>query len=166
MRIWTPEQRKVASDRMKSRWANPITREELTSAICKDALCIKCGEKDVNNFYQDKNGRRTNALCKSCHKINSMARWHSMTPEVKQSTRVHSMYGLTPEKYLEMHRSQDGKCAICNERPKTIRGLHVDHCHKSNRVRGLLCHGCNTGIGALKESQRILMNAIKYIEDK
>lgn len=163
MKIWTAEQRKVASDRMRNRWANPITREELCSAIKKDALCPECGQTNPENFYYDKRGLRTNASCKACHRIKSMARWNSMTKQEKQSTRVNSKYGLTPQEYLDMHRLQEGKCAICNEKPKTVRGLHVDHCHKTNRVRGLLCHGCNTGIGALKESQKIFMNAIKYL---
>ena len=74
-----------------------------------------------------------------------------------------TMYGITPQQYIEMYTKQDGKCAICRQEPTTERGLHIDHCHKTKVVRGLLCHGCNTGIGAMREDASIMQRAIKYL---
>ena len=155
--------RAAASNRMKSLWADKSVRETRSLAAKRQASCPDCGETNVDKFYQDKLGRRTNARCMECHKIKCKVRWHSMSQIEKQATRVNATYGLTPEQFYEMHKKQNGKCAICNQEPKTKRGLHVDHCHTSNRVRGLLCHGCNTGIGAMKENVSIMRNAISYL---
>ena len=52
-------------------------------------------------------------------------------------------YGLTHKQYVSMLRLQGGKCAICWRTPKPGKRLHVDHCHKTGRVRGALCFVCN-----------------------
>ena len=45
------------------------------------------------------------------------------------------------------------------------KSLHIDHCHDSGKVRGLLCHGCNTAIGLFKENIDTMLKAIKYLKD-
>jgi hypothetical protein len=72
-------------------------------------------------------------------------------------------YGVTKEFLIELYQKQEGKCKICGEKPSTQRGLHIDHCHTTGSVRGLLCHGCNVGIGAMKENPEILSKAIEYL---
>ena len=78
-------------------------------------------------------------------------------------------FGITPSEYAELLKSQNGLCAICNN-PETatrlgkVKTLSVDHCHKTNAVRGLLCSDCNTGIGKLKEDKSIFISAIRYLE--
>ncbi len=78
-------------------------------------------------------------------------------------------YGITPEGYELILTSQSGCCAIC-KKPETvehegkIKNLAVDHDHKTGRVRGLLCDGCNTGLGRFKDSIEALREAIKYLE--
>lgn len=42
--------------------------------------------------------------------------------------------------------------------------FHVDHCHTSNKVRGLLCGGCNVGIGMFREDKAIFLAALAYLE--
>lgn len=62
-------------------------------------------------------------------------------------------YGLSLKDYESLHKSQDGKCKICKKDSSSAgRGnkLHVDHCHKTNKVRGLLCSSCNTKLGAIE----------------
>ena len=54
-------------------------------------------------------------------------------------------FGITPLQYESMLLGQNGKCAICRRPPKTRR-LHVEHDHKTKRVRGLVCHFCNRQI--------------------
>ena len=81
----------------------------------------------------------------------------------KHATRVKKLYGIEPEQYKQMHVDQDGKCAICGVEPKTKRGLHIDHCHDTGVIRGLLCGGCNTGIGLLQENPEIMTKAIEYL---
>jgi len=77
-------------------------------------------------------------------------------------------FGITPEKYAELFKSQNGTCAICKN-PETatrlgkVKALSVDHCHKSGVIRGLLCSDCNTGIGKLKDDISVLQSAIQYL---
>jgi Recombination endonuclease VII len=76
-------------------------------------------------------------------------------------------YGITLEDYFRMVEEQGGKCKIC-QREGTGRNLKgrmsVDHCHKTGRVRGLLCHPCNAALGLLQESREVLLKAIDYLE--
>jgi hypothetical protein len=76
-------------------------------------------------------------------------------------------YGLTPEKYEAMELAQEGRCAICradSPNSKRSKHWHIDHCHTTNQVRGLLCHGCNTGLGSFKDDTERLRLAIAYLE--
>ena len=60
-----------------------------------------------------------------------------------------SLYGITQEQYDLMLEKQQGNCAICKRPPKPNAVLCVDHCHGTGKIRGLLCHSCNTSIGKL-----------------
>lgn len=75
-------------------------------------------------------------------------------------------YGITEDDYERMMLEQDGKCAICNRTEPTGRWkrLAVDHCHKTGKVRGLLCDKCNRGMGLLEDSAQLLRNAANYLE--
>lgn len=71
------------------------------------------------------------------------------------------LYGITRAQRDALILHQDGLCAICKDplvRP------HTDHCHATGKVRGILCHHCNTGIGSLRESPRIFAAALDYLE--
>ena len=71
-------------------------------------------------------------------------------------------YGISYETYLEMYRGQEGRCAICVEPfPKTP---HLDHDHETGRVRALLCHRCNAGLGGFRDRPELLRGAAAYIE--
>ncbi len=74
-------------------------------------------------------------------------------------------YGLSVEQYGEMLDRQGGKCAICRRGPEVaIHGrLVVDHCHAADRVRGLLCNACNTGIGQLGDDVERVAAAADYL---
>ena len=75
--------------------------------------------------------------------------------------KLQKVYGLTLEQYNQMFVSQNGKCKICNESQE--KRLCVDHCHKTGKVRGLLCSNCNFGIAFLKDDPNLLLSAIKYL---
>jgi len=161
--MWTAEQRKAASDRAKTRWANPEYRRTQGKAIAKSPCCPVCGETNIDNFYLDKKGYRSNKVCKNCHKAACKERWHSRSWFDRWASKS-AKYGVTKEFLVDLYEKQKGKCAICESAPQTARGLHVDHCHKTGAVRGLLCHGCNTGIGSLKENPDIFSKAISYLK--
>jgi len=73
-------------------------------------------------------------------------------------------YGITLDEYNQMLISQNGVCQICNKSCPSGYALSVDHCHRTGKVRGLLCVECNTGIGKLKDSVELLSKAIEYIK--
>lgn len=80
----------------------------------------------------------------------------------KASARLR-MYGITREKTIEMLESQGGLCAVCRG-PFGEKGFHVDHCHETRRVRGLLCYSCNGGLGFFQDDPVRLASAIAYLQ--
>lgn len=68
-------------------------------------------------------------------------------------------YGITLADLKVLEQKQNNLCAICDE-PKP---LHVDHCHKTGKVRGLLCNNCNNGLGRFKDNASRLRRAADYI---
>jgi hypothetical protein len=75
-------------------------------------------------------------------------------------------YGLTLSDYKRMHEAQGGACAICRrQRPaENRRHLHVDHCHKTGKVRGLLCSRCNLLLGVLEAAGGWVARAHAYLK--
>lgn len=71
-------------------------------------------------------------------------------------------YRLTPEEYDAILAFQGGVCAGCGEPPRGIR-LAVDHCHKTGRIRGLLCWLCNRAIGILRDNAKAAANLGRYL---
>jgi len=78
--------------------------------------------------------------------------------------RVHlrNKFGLTLEDYDRMLADQQGGCAVCGDPPGKA-ALHVDHCHDSGVVRGLLCFRCNSAIGNLRDDPVIVASALAYL---
>lgn len=80
-------------------------------------------------------------------------------------------YGISFEEYQEMFRRQNGRCAICGEEERRLvrkgleekRALAVDHCHKTGKIRALLCSDCNPSLGGFKDNIQTLLNAIEYL---
>lgn len=72
-------------------------------------------------------------------------------------------YGLTPEDFERMWEQQKGTCPICEHPLKRDKSTHVDHCHETGKVRGLLCVECNHLLGRAHDSQERLSNAIQYL---
>jgi hypothetical protein len=102
-------------------------------------------------------------LCGSCYTKHK----NGKNPEkVVEWTRAATLrvYGLTPEKYDEIYRAQEGLCAICKNPPKVGQPLSVDHNHGTMVVRGLLCDACNNGISRFKENPDVIRAAAKYLE--
>lgn len=56
-------------------------------------------------------------------------------------------YNITLHDYEVMLKSQKNRCKICNVKFKNSKDTHVDHCHETNEVRGLLCPTCNRSLG-------------------
>ena len=73
-------------------------------------------------------------------------------------------YGLTTEQHTRMLDNQGGLCAICCKPLVPGRGTHIDHDHKTGKVRGLLCNKCNPLLGAALDDRDILLSAVDYLD--
>lgn len=87
-------------------------------------------------------------------------------PRKQREYLLKRKYGIDHSKFDDMLAEQDGKCAIClTEDPAGV-NWHVDHCHSTGKVRGLLCCSCNQSLGMLKENVSIMESMIKYVKDR
>ena len=90
-------------------------------------------------------------------------------PGVKVRARNNSFKnksGITRTEADQLALDQGGVCKICGLAPKGKRHharLHVDHCHATGKIRGMLCHSCNTAIGLFKENPNALRAALEYL---
>ncbi len=95
-------------------------------------------------------------------------RWRAAHPERAREAdlrgRLKRKYGATVGQVLRLREAQHGKCAICNEPLGPGHGTHVDHDHAKKIVRGLLCGGCNKGLGHFRDSLVIVARAARYLQ--
>ena len=147
----------------------------------KKKKCYKCNRiKSFKDFNKSKiNKSQVRSLCKSCNlkssndwrnknrqKINLMAQIRRKNDPMKfRNLYLKRTYNLTLCDYNKLLNNQNKCCKICKIKyNKVNKGLMVDHCHKTGKVRGLLCNLCNRGLGHFKDSPKLLMNAKKYLE--
>jgi hypothetical protein len=97
----------------------------------------------------------------------SSKRWRERNLDRHADNNAKRNYGLEHGSYAKMLEEQGGKCAICGtDKPgRHTSRFHIDHCHDSGRVRGLLCANCNIGLGNLQHDPSILKAAIQYLSD-
>lgn len=112
--------------------------------------CVACKKASA------KRSNEKHALVYALKKIGKPAK-KKPSPDNPQHRRL----GVDAAKFTEMLVAQDGKCAVCRKVWK--KKLYVDHCHKTNRVRGLLCGPCNTAIGQLGDDLAGVMRAVDYL---
>lgn len=136
----------------------------------RNKQCAVCKElKTLDLFYKDK--RRSLGVareCKECKKKET-AKSRIENPERWKKKRHRNLlkekFGIEPEVYKEIFETQKGMCAICKSHQHLLnKRLFVDHCHRTNMVRGLLCQKCNFMIGLASESEFIFKAAISYLK--
>jgi hypothetical protein len=136
-------------------------------------LCPECNKELVYKSTKSlKMAIKAESLCKSCSKKGDKApSWNGASLLVGREAYYHARnkglkcsYGITLDDYNKMFIEQNGCCKICNKHQSELKQiLAVDHCHITNKVRGLLCGNCNRGLGLFKDNTLILNEAIKYI---
>ena len=152
-----------------------MTAQRKTCARCLESLPLGSFGNDPRMSYGKK------SYCRPCYAAWARERYAAdretarrksreaearrRTPERTRTRHLKAMYGLTREEYDRLLDEQQGRCAICfTDRPGGKGNWHVDHDHDSGRVRGLLCAGCNVGIGHFRENADRLRAAAEYIE--
>lgn len=99
------------------------------------------------------------------HRRSSKA-WREKNVERHADNNARWRYGVEHGTYAKMLAEQNGRCAICKtETPGGRAGrFHIDHCHDTGVIRGLLCTNCNTGLGQLKHDPDLIRKAIEYLK--
>ncbi len=142
--------------------------------------CSRCEQRLVQADFAPCNWGRGGRWCRPCNAVYQSAHAkvrgprdrepRPQDPDRRRDTRLRSVYGITLDDYDEMLRKQDGRCAVCRCMPSEIRfhgrdpRLHVDHCHETKVIRGLLCPDCNMGLGKFSNSPEALRAAAAYLE--
>jgi len=184
VQVQSPTQEKKLS---LCKCGNPLSGRRI---LCR--TCQQRGYRQ--KMYLDVNRERTCPICKdsyrgwrktcqSCYTKN----WYKRSkdkpffqkykdPVVKRRLMLKRRYGLTEADVETFFKAQDGKCGICQiAKPKVgktgstgnagrIHNMVVDHNHLTGQVRGLLCTGCNSGVGHFQDSIDILNKAIAYLQ--
>lgn len=125
--------------------------------------CTKCKNikplTEYNKQTKSKDG--LTYWCKCCISAAMKTRTRAKF-KYNQEYYLKRNYNITQEQYNEILSSQGGVCKIC-KRTDISKALHVDHCHKTNKIRGLLCNTCNRGLGFFKDNLELLKEAINYV---
>jgi hypothetical protein len=131
-------------------------------------VCKKCKvNKPITEYYKTtdrKSGHKT--ICKECIKADPLTDVKKeYMKKYGKEYYLKTKYNLSKDEYNKLLQEHNHKCAICSvDEVDALKGkLYVDHCHNTGKIRGLLCHHCNTGIGMLKDSTKILALAISYL---
>lgn len=148
-------------------------------------LCKICNiSKPISEFRyirKNKNGTELyKAQCHSCVNAKSLERWRNMdedsrylrghkarnkkTFEERKNYRLKYRFGISIDDFNNMLVLQNNACYICNE---SIKGkeIKVDHCHKTGKLRKLLCHNCNSALGLLHDNAEIFETCARYIRE-
>ena len=124
-------------------------------AARQTANCTICGPTVIRPSYS---ARGVGYRCRNLDRAQRIGR----TPMYWRRFR----YGLAEAQFRALLASQNDRCAICRRPIADGAGqsaVHVDHCHSTGRVRGLLCPACNTGLGRFSDDPMLLLAAIWYL---
>jgi hypothetical protein len=166
----TEEERKKSKDLARAKYREK-NRELLRE---KNKLYRKNNPdkvKESNDNWIKNNRHKVNATAKRYrdkkpHKIKELwDSWYENNRERVKFNKIKRVYDITKEQYENMLQQQNFCCAICSSNVESQRDktLVVDHCHTTGKIRGLLCHSCNTGIGLFKDNEQNLMKAYNYL---
>ena len=88
------------------------------------------------------------------------------SPEYEKDRFLQRKFKITLKDYNRMFEEQNHSCAIClSKESKTDKNFHVDHCHSTNKVRGVLCNNCNLALGNAKDNTETIQKSIHYLEN-
>ena len=145
--------------------------------------CTLCKEvKSMSMFSRNKKGvAGLHARCRLCtnaiqrdyrsKNIEQHRQWgaayYVKNREQVQEYNLTRLYGITSAQYSDMLLAQDGLCALCSKPALGLKNggrLHVDHDHATGKIRALLCHHCNRGLGCFYDDAEALRRAANYLE--
>lgn len=130
--------------------------------------CKTCQlELPLDRFYKDGKGRGgLRASCKSCVDVVTKA-YRENRPGWYRDTQLKGKYGISSDDYDRMSEEQGHVCKVCGKAETRTNSVNlcVDHCHVTGKVRGLICHKCNTAMGCVSDSPELLAKLIDYLKE-
>jgi hypothetical protein len=136
----------------------------VASPICK--MCSGCKLLKPLEDFSKSTSKALQSRCKHCSAM-SGREWVAANPEKRENSILISKYGITLEEKDGLRARSGNRCELCGLAPKTSKSLHIDHDHKTGKVRGLLCSWCNTALGRFHDSpsevKRWLDKVVKYL---
>lgn len=140
--------------------ATPVWRDLAKDAPEGTRLCRTCKEfRPVEEFRirKEREGAPRSSKCRPCVAQN----WQD-NRERNLAAKAANNFGITPNLYQEL---VNGSCHVCGSKNnQSGRRLHIDHCHATGKVRGALCHACNTSLGLANDDPIRLRALAEYVE--
>lgn len=141
----------------------------------KDIFCTKCQFWKTPASFSFRKDGRLRRPCNECskqrmHQYNlKMREKNQLRYQKEKSARLakqmEKAYGITPALYQQMLKQQKNCCKLCGKKfEKTIKRPHIDHDHKTGKVRGILHAQCNALLGLANDDAGILEAAIQYLD--
>jgi len=145
-----------------------VDGKEYPRSKCKDCLKAEAKEKQqtimANPELHAKQlavSRANKARPEKRAKHTAYSREYAKRKPEMLRRRRWRLYGIDPDLAEAYYLEHNGQCEICGIHDPGK--LHMDHCHTTNKIRGMLCANCNHLLGKAKDSQRILIAAIDYL---
>lgn len=130
--------------------------KEKPCSLCKQVLPLELFSKDRHHYSGHK------SACKACS-YSQWKKWREVNLDsARKKDRIYHYirkYNLSSEEAEALTENRTGSCVICGN----ISPLVVDHCHTTNKVRGLICSPCNSLLGYSKDNVNTLEQAILYL---
>lgn len=167
----------------------PAPRKSRPPKIRTAMICIDCGTSfmpkatgvppkrcnDCRVVYERKRNAAKTAAWRAANpeRAKEIQNYHNRRRLLSDEYRrlnnermIKAKYGITRAELDVMIEAQAGRCAVCSGPPNGAgKRLHIDHCHDTGRIRGLLCSNCNTMIGLAKNDPERLLLAAAYLEE-
>jgi hypothetical protein len=134
---------------------HPCVRCGATERYVSAKACVAC------RIARDKAWREANPAQSKAWKLANPERCKAQD----KAGKLRRNYGITPEAFDAMLKSQAYRCDACLERLDLGAKTHVDHDHATGLIRGILCHSCNLALGRVKDDPWILRSLARYLED-
>ncbi len=125
--------------------------------------------KAQRKIYNEANKEKILAWRKAYHDANKeklashRKSYRAVNKNKLREAELKRNYGICHEEQKNMYVTQGGVCAICGYKFTGTKDMHIDHCHKTGKVRQLLCPNCNLGLGKFKDDISIVLKAAEYL---
>jgi len=142
-------------------------------AVTETKTCTMCGEEKILDLFRNRGGAQKHLLKSRCNTClyKEHRKWTEDNPDRVREYREKDSWtlakrcarrGITPEQLIDTYERQEECCAICKKEIELIDSA-IDHNHETGEFRGVLCKQCNRALGMFQDSEKVLQNALGYL---